>query len=66
LFRKAGFEVEAYPVDWRTSKPEVLWFSSVSTNGLERTDVAMREWIGLLAYRLTGKIDDFLPEPRQK
>ena len=66
LFRKAGFEVEAYPVDWRTSKPEVLWFSSISTNGLERTDVAMREWIGLLAYRLTGKIDDFLPGPVQK
>jgi uncharacterized SAM-binding protein YcdF (DUF218 family) len=66
LFRKAGFRVEAYPVDWRTSRSEVFWFSAVSTNGLERTDIAMREWIGLTAYRLTGKIDDFLPGPEQK
>ncbi len=66
LFRKAGFEVEAYPVDRRTSKSEVWQFSSVSTNGLDRTDIAMREWIGLVAYRLTGKIDDFLPGPGQK
>jgi hypothetical protein len=34
-------------------------------NGLERTEVAMREWIGLAAYRLTGKTDDFLPGPGQ-
>jgi hypothetical protein len=40
--------------------------SSVSTRGLDRTDVAMREWIGLVAYRLTGKIDDFLPGPGRK
>ena len=66
LFRKAGFPVEAYPVDRRTSKSDVWQFSSVSTNGLDRTDVAIREWIGLVAYRLTGKIDDFLPGPEQK
>lgn len=65
LFRKAGFAVEAYPVDRRTSQSEVFKFSSVSTNGLDRTDTAMREWIGLVAYRLTGKIDDFLPGPDQ-
>jgi uncharacterized SAM-binding protein YcdF (DUF218 family) len=66
LFRKAGFEVEAYPVDRRTSRSDVFQFSSVSTNGLDRTDIAMREWIGLFAYRLTGKIDDLLPGPGQK
>jgi uncharacterized SAM-binding protein YcdF (DUF218 family) len=66
LFRKAGFEVEAYPVDRRTDRSEVFRLSSVSTRGLDRTDVAMREWIGLVAYRLTGKIDDFLPGPGRK
>jgi hypothetical protein len=35
-------------------------------NGLERTDVATREWIGLTAYWLTGKIDNFFPGPDQK
>ena len=66
LFRKAGFEVEAYPVDRRASKSDVWQFSSVSTGGLDRTDVAMREWIGLVAYRLTGKIDDLLPGPGRR
>jgi len=65
LFRRAGFKVEAYPVDWRASPSEALSFSSVAINGLERTEVAMREWIGLAAYRLTGKTDDFLPGPGQ-
>src|ERR1700734_1165660 len=65
LFRRAGFKVEAYPVDWRASPSKALSFSSIAINGLERTEVAMREWIGLAAYRLTGKIDDFLPGPVQ-
>lgn len=63
LFRKAGFKVEAYPVDWRASQSTALSPSSIALNGLERTEVAMREWIGLAAYRMTGKIDDFLPGP---
>ena len=65
LFRRAGFKVEAYPVDWRASPSQALSFSSVAMNGLERTEVAMREWIGLAAYRLTGKTGDFLPGPGQ-
>jgi uncharacterized SAM-binding protein YcdF (DUF218 family) len=65
LFRKVGFKIEAYPVDWRTSTSDAWSFSSIATNGLERTDVALREWIGLVAYRLTGKIDDLLPGPGQ-
>ena len=63
LFRKAGFPVEAYPVDWRAARSTAFVFSSVSIQGLERTDVAVREWMGLAAYRLTGKIDTFLPGP---
>jgi uncharacterized SAM-binding protein YcdF (DUF218 family) len=66
LFRKVGFKVEAYPVDWRTSKSDALSFFSVTIGGLERTDVAIREWIGLAAYWLTGKIDHFFPGPDQK
>jgi uncharacterized SAM-binding protein YcdF (DUF218 family) len=66
LFRKAGFAVEPYPVDWRTGGgTDLLTFSTLAVNGLERTDAAMREWIGLAAYRATGKIDEFLPGPAQ-
>jgi uncharacterized SAM-binding protein YcdF (DUF218 family) len=55
VFRAAGFPVEAYPVDWRTRGPvdAARPFGSLSA-GLERTDTAAHEWIGLLAYRLTG------------
>lgn len=66
LFRRAGFKVEAYPVDRRASRSEAFSFSSIAMNGLERTDVAMREWIGLTAYWLTGKTDHFFPGPDQK
>jgi uncharacterized SAM-binding protein YcdF (DUF218 family) len=64
LFRKAGFAVEPYPVDWRTGKgADILMFSPVAVEGLERTGIGIREWIGLAAYRVTGKIDDLFPGP---
>ena len=64
LFRKAGFNVEAYPVDWRVGeRADLLTFSAIALDGLGRTDVAMREWMGLVAYWATGKIDELLPGP---
>jgi uncharacterized SAM-binding protein YcdF (DUF218 family) len=63
-FRAAGFAVEAYPVDWRTRGPidAVEPFASLG-DGLRRTDTAVREWVGLLAYRLTGKTLELFPGP---
>jgi uncharacterized SAM-binding protein YcdF (DUF218 family) len=64
LFRKVGFAVEPYPVDWRIGgREDLLTFNNVAGDGLARTDTAMREWMGLLAYRLTGRIDELLPAP---
>jgi uncharacterized SAM-binding protein YcdF (DUF218 family) len=64
IFRKAGFDVEAYPVDWRMSGRDGLFsFTNVGTDGLGRTEVAVREWIGLLAYRLRGRTGELLPGP---
>ncbi len=65
LFRKAGFTVEAYPVDWRVGRgwSDAFAFTSIANDGLGRTDVAMREWMGLVVYRLTGKTDALLPGP---
>jgi uncharacterized SAM-binding protein YcdF (DUF218 family) len=64
VFRHAGFAVEAYPVDWRTrgSIDLVIPFDSL-TAGLRRTDTAMREWMGLVAYRLTGRSSVLFPGP---
>jgi uncharacterized SAM-binding protein YcdF (DUF218 family) len=64
LFRKAGFAVEPYPVDWRVGgKSDLLAFFPVADDGLGRTEIALREWMGLLAYRASGKIDELLPGP---
>jgi uncharacterized SAM-binding protein YcdF (DUF218 family) len=63
-FRRAGFAVEAYPVDYRIIGPTDLWipFDSIAT-GLRRTDLAAHEWIGLMAYWLTGRSSELFPAP---
>ena len=63
-FRAAGFPIEAYPVDWRTrgAIDAVRPFASLG-DGLRRTDTAVREWVGLVAYRLAGKTAELLPGP---
>ena len=64
LFRKAGFAVEPYPVDWQVGgAADLLAFSPRATEGLTHTETAVREWMGLVAYRATGKIDELLPGP---
>jgi uncharacterized SAM-binding protein YcdF (DUF218 family) len=67
LFRKVGFSVEPYPVDWRVGAGvDVFAFSQAAGDGLGRTDIAMREWIGLLAYRLAGRTDALFPGPEPR
>jgi hypothetical protein len=33
------------------------------TEGLGRTDTAAHEWIGLVAYWMTGRISELFPAP---
>lgn len=63
-FRAAGFKVVPYTVDYRTAGGASLArpFAFVG-EGLRRTDIAAKEWIGLLAYRLTGQSEDLFPGP---
>jgi uncharacterized SAM-binding protein YcdF (DUF218 family) len=62
VFRRAGFEVAPHAVDYRTRGPEdgLRLFESVPA-GLLRFDLAAKEWIGLIAYRLLGRTDSLLP-----
>jgi uncharacterized SAM-binding protein YcdF (DUF218 family) len=64
-FRKAGFEIEAYPVDWRTRgwADATVPFDRLSS-GLARTDIALHEWGGLVIYWLTGRSSELFPGPR--
>ncbi len=61
-FREAGFDVRAYPVDYRTRgwQDATRLFGTVS-EGLRRLDVATREWIGLTAYWVTGRSSTWFP-----
>ena len=63
-FRKAGFSVTAYPVDFRTSGwQDALRTFAFNSEGLRRLDTGTKEWIGLIGYRLMGKTDSLLPQP---
>ncbi len=64
-FRAAGFEVDPYPVDWRTRgwSDAATPFDTLSS-GLSRTDTAVHEWVGLIGYRLSGRGSELLPGPK--
>ncbi|HET7849222.1 MAG TPA: YdcF family protein [Pseudolabrys sp.] len=61
-FRRAGFPVEAYPVNWRTLRAGPLAPKSLA-DGLDQADDAIHEWIGLAAYWATGRTSEFFPGP---
>ena len=62
LFEKAGFNVTAFPVAFRAlgEGRGLLWDTHAPRN-LETFDIAAKEWIGLVAYRATGRIDSLFP-----
>ncbi len=63
-FRKADFDIVAWPVDYKTRASERFALYLESPNeALSRFSVAMREWVGLAAYWLAGKTDMLLPQP---
>jgi uncharacterized SAM-binding protein YcdF (DUF218 family) len=62
-FRRVGFMVEAYSVEWQT--PGWIALTSITdlSEGLSRTDLAVHEWLGLIVYRITGRTDALFPGP---
>lgn len=63
-FRKAGFEVVAHPVDYRTRGwIDAARVNSFASDGLLAFDLAAKEWVGLVAYRLAGYSESWFPEP---
>jgi uncharacterized SAM-binding protein YcdF (DUF218 family) len=66
IFRKVRFAVEPYPLDHWKIRDELLPLHSTFLDRLRLTDLAVREWIGLLAYRLAGRTSELLPSPEPK
>lgn len=63
-FRAAGWSPIPWPTDYRTRGPEDrFWFIPRPSLGLSLVDLAAKEWIGLVAYRLTGRTDALYPGP---
>ncbi|AWJ82842.1 hypothetical protein TSH58p_04505 [Azospirillum sp. TSH58] len=63
IFRQVGWEVIPYPVDYRTrlgGRPFVRFEFDKQIDALQDP---IREWIGLVAYRLMGRTDSLFPGP---
>lgn len=63
-FRRQGFEVVPYPVDYRLKDASDAGRGFLDVpSGLKRLDETVREWIGMLAYRLLGRSSAVFPAP---
>ena len=61
-FRQVGFQVKAYPVDYLTGGEKTrFWPFYYALDGVTITDIATKEWVGLLAYWLTGRVSSIYP-----
>jgi uncharacterized SAM-binding protein YcdF (DUF218 family) len=63
-FRVAGFQVvEPHSVEFTTSRSHPFAGYAPGSAALSQLDMAAKEWIGLVAYRLMGKTDALFPGP---
>jgi uncharacterized SAM-binding protein YcdF (DUF218 family) len=53
-FNKTGWNVTAYPVDFRTGQ-HTPWTQYNMDQGARKWKLVLHEWLGLLAYRMSGK-----------
>jgi uncharacterized SAM-binding protein YcdF (DUF218 family) len=60
-FRKAGFRVLPYPVDYTVKKSWTLDLAATVGRNLGSFDNAVHEWLGLVAYYLMDCSDSLLP-----
>jgi len=62
-FRRAGFAVEAYPVDWHMAR-RIDWRPTGNfASGLRAFDYAAHEWAGMFIYWITGRSSEIFPGP---
>jgi len=62
-FREAGWSVVAWPVNFTTGADPGLWYNWPFPTRLNQAEGALREWLGLLVYRMTGRSAALLPAP---
>ena len=60
-FRVAGFQVDPYPVEFKIDRSHPFNRFTPGSEALFDLDMAAKEWVGLVAYRLMGKTDALFP-----
>jgi uncharacterized SAM-binding protein YcdF (DUF218 family) len=63
VFRKLGWPVLPYPVDYQTAGPDTLTDWPDVAGNLAGIGVTLKEWAGLLAYYLLDRTDELWPAP---
>jgi len=63
IFRRQGWPVVPYPVDYMTDGRFRLMMLPDFSGGLALASRAVREWIGLIAYYASGYTDSLFPGP---
>jgi uncharacterized SAM-binding protein YcdF (DUF218 family) len=61
IFRQAGWPILPYPVDHWTEPGRLFRVEYDLAEHLRNLKIGTKEWMGLVAYRLTGKTSSFLP-----
>ena len=62
IFCKAGWPIIPYPVDHQTNKEQLFSIDFSLLSNMSSLKTAIKEWLGLLAYYITGKTTSLLPE----
>jgi uncharacterized SAM-binding protein YcdF (DUF218 family) len=63
VFNATDWKVIPFPTDYRSlPKGELNWRFDVASR-LREADLALHEWIGLIAYRLMGRTETLYPAP---
>jgi uncharacterized SAM-binding protein YcdF (DUF218 family) len=63
VFRKVGWPVIPYPVDYQTAESDVFANRPFMAEKLFAIDVTAHEWAGLLAFYLMDRTDELFPAP---
>jgi len=61
VFCVVGWPVIPYPVDYKTSKEGLFDINFSFANHLNDLDVGIKEWLGLVVYRITGRTNKIIP-----
>jgi uncharacterized SAM-binding protein YcdF (DUF218 family) len=63
VFRRAGWTIVPWPVNYTTGRDPALWWQWPFPTRLNQAEWALKEYLGLAAYRLLGRTDALFPAP---